>query len=265
MDNFTMQHNYRSKYLVVIDGDVYVFKYDNYKFDPPFLSFKPKHIFIGKSKICDMTDFSGVADNDSDFAGNTLLQEVEVGKYGYISGLEITEFETSDKVIDCISLMGNNLIPFTILLGEKFTYFLYDCYKFTENNKIEEGTLLNATNTSLDQYDYHLEKCGKDSFKKLEHSLIHTCWPGHGEDEDDISDVENAVAEDEVDGDEALIETRYLIGNKEVVKVLNQKCVICLERDSIYASRQCGNQCICQDCFENKGDFDILKCIVCRT
>ena len=101
--------------------------------------------------------------------------------------------------------MGNNMVPFTIILGEKFTYFLYNRCKVSENNKIEEGTSLNATNTCLDPYDYHVEKCGLDSLKKLEHSLIHTCWPGHGEDEDDISDVENAVAEEEVDGDEDLI------------------------------------------------------------
>ena len=151
------------------------------------------------------------------------------------------------------------MVPYIIILVEKFTYFLYNRYKFIENNKIEEGTLLNATNTGLDPYDYHVEKCGLDSFKKLEHSLIHNCWPGHGEDEDDISDVE-----DEFDWDEGLIETRYLNGNNEVVKNFIQKCVICYERDSIYAFRQCGHQCICQDCFENKGDIDILKCIVCR-
>ena len=82
----------------MIDGDVYVYKYDKDKFDPPFLSFKPKYIFTGKSKVCDMTEFSGAADND--FERNTLLLEVEDRKYVYISGLIITEFETSDKVID---------------------------------------------------------------------------------------------------------------------------------------------------------------------
>ena len=81
----------------------------------------------------------------------------------------------------------------------------------------------------MDSYNYLLEKfekCGKDSFKKLEHNLIHTCWPGHGEDEDDISDVENAVAEDEAAEDEVMIETLYLNKNNEVVKTFNQKCVI---------------------------------------
>ena len=73
------------------------------------------------------------------------------------------------------------------------------------------------------------------------------------------------VAEGENGENEDLIETQYLNGNNEVVKIFNQKCVICLERVSIYAFRQCGHQCICQDCYENKRDIDILKSVVCRT
>ena len=42
MDIFIKQHNYQSLYLVVINGDVYVYKYEKYKFDKPFLSFKTK-------------------------------------------------------------------------------------------------------------------------------------------------------------------------------------------------------------------------------
>ena len=81
-----MQHNYRNNYLVVIDGDVYVYKYEKYKFAKPFLSFKPKHNFFDKSKVCDMTEFSGAADNSSDFQGNTLLLQCENNEYVYISG-----------------------------------------------------------------------------------------------------------------------------------------------------------------------------------
>ena len=43
-----MQYKYRSKNLVVIDGDVYVYNHEKCKIDQPFLSFQPKHIFIGK-------------------------------------------------------------------------------------------------------------------------------------------------------------------------------------------------------------------------
>ena len=253
MDIFMIQDNYRSKYLVVIDGDVYVYKYEKCKFDQPFLSFKPKRIFIGKSKVCPMTEFSGAGDK-IDFDGNTYLLECEDNEYVYIYGLEIFKFKTDDKIIDYISLMGNNIIAYAIIIGEKYTYFIAHHYKFIENDKIEEGTLLNSTNGY--PYDYHLDKCGVDSFKKLERSLIHTFWPCVGE---DISDEE-----DENEEDDDLIETQYFNGNNEVVKIFNQKSVICLERDSDYAFRLCGHQCICEQCYQNKRDIDILKCVVCR-
>ena len=194
MEIYIMQYNYRSKHLVVItDTIVHVYKYEKCKFDPPFLSFQPKHIFIGKSKVCPMTQFSGAANNSSDFDGNTPLLECESNEYVYISGLEIFKIKTDDKIIDYISLMGNNMTPYAFVVGKNFTYFLYHRYKFMENYKIEEETLLNATNNSLDPYDYHPEKCGIESFKKLERSLFHTFWLGVGE--DDISDVEDEVEE----------------------------------------------------------------------
>ena len=48
-------------------------------------------------------------------------------------------------------------------------------------------------------------------------------------------------------------------------KIFNQKCVLYYERDSVYAFRQCGHQCICEQCYQKKGDIDILKCVVCKT
>ena len=93
-----INYNYRSKYLVVIDGDVYFYKYEKCKFDQRILSFKPKHIFIGKSKVCPMTQLSR-ANDSSGFNGNTLLLECENNEYVNNSGLEIFKFKTDDKVI----------------------------------------------------------------------------------------------------------------------------------------------------------------------
>ena len=45
MDIYKTQNNYQNRYLVVMDGDVFVFKYEKCNFDKPFLSFKPKHFF----------------------------------------------------------------------------------------------------------------------------------------------------------------------------------------------------------------------------
>ena len=259
-----MYYNRENKYLVVIiDSIVYVYKYKICMFDPPLFTFQVKNVFIGKSEVCPMIEFSNARDNNV-FDGNTLLLECENNEYVYISGLEIVKFKTDDKVIDYISLMGNNTIPYAIMVGKKYTYFLYYRYKFIENDKIEEGTLLNATNNSLDPYDYHLEKCGIDSFKKLERSLIHTFYSGHGEDIENDDDLieEN---EDNIQEDINIHELENTNGNNKIVKVFNQKCVICFEGDSEYIFKQCGHQCICEQCYQNKDDIDILKCFVCRT
>ena len=147
------------------------------------------------------------------------------------------------------------MIPYALVIGEKYTYFLYNRYKFIKNDNIEEGSLLNATNYDLDLYNYHVQKCGVGSYKKLDRSLIHTCWPDQEEDDDLVEEEEN----------EDLFEVSYANGNDEGVKIFNQKCVICLKRDSVYPFRQCGHQCICEQCYQNKGDIDILKSVVCRT
>ena len=61
--------------------------------------------------------------------------------------------------------MGNNTIPYASVIGEKFTYFLYHCCQFIENDKIEEGSLLNATNYDLDPYNLHVENVVKNLLK----------------------------------------------------------------------------------------------------
>ena len=244
-----MQYNFRNRFLVVIiDANVYVSKYEKYNLDPPVLSFQAKLFSIGKSKVCPMTEFSDAGDK-IDFDGNILLLESEDNEYVYVPGLESFKFRPDDEILDYISLTGNNKILSAIIIGEKYIYFIYNRYKFIENDKIEEGTLLNTTNGSLDPFDYHLEKCGVDSFKTSEHTQIHTCWAGFEEDEDEVL----------VDENEDLIETIYTNGNNEVVNIFNQKCVTYLERDVVYAFRQCGHHCICEQCYQNKTDIDISK------
>ena len=71
--------------------------------------------------------------------------------------------------------------------------------------------------------------------------------------------------EDEVEEDGVLIKTSYTNENNEVVKIFNESCVICFEKDSDYAFRQCGHQCICKQCYQTKGHIDILKGVVCIT
>ena len=126
-------------------------KYEKSKFDQLFLSFQAKYVLVGKSKVCEMIEFSG-ADDSSDFDGTTVFLECEDNEYVYKSGFQIFKLKTDDKIIDYISLMGNNMCPYTIAIEEKGTFFKSIHYKFFENAKIEEGTLINATNNSLDPF-----------------------------------------------------------------------------------------------------------------
>ena len=71
-----------------------------------------------------MMRFSAAAENSSIFDRNTLLIEFQNNEYIYISGLEIIKFKTDDKIIDYISLMGNNMILMLMQL-EKNIHILY--------------------------------------------------------------------------------------------------------------------------------------------
>ena len=83
-----MQYIYRNRFSMVINGDVSVYRYEKYKFEQPFFSFQAKHIFIGKSRVCEMTEFSGAADNNSDFDGNIILLDCQDNEYVHFSALE---------------------------------------------------------------------------------------------------------------------------------------------------------------------------------
>ena len=205
-----------------------------------------------------MTDVSGAVNISSDFDGKTLLLQCEINEYVYISGLEISKFKTDDKIVYGTSLMGDNMMPYTFAVGKKYTQFISTQNKFIENDKIEQETLLNATNDSLDPFDFHLAKCGVDTFKKLEYSQIHSF-------DFDIEDYTEEVENDLLAEEDEEVETIYYIGTNEVVNIFNQKCVICYEKDSVYSFRQFGHQCICEQRYQNRGGNDILKCVFCRT
>ena len=75
------------------------------------------------------------------------------------------------------------------------------------------------------------------------------------EDEEEDDEVEDEDEEDEINEEE------FYNGTNEMVKIFNQKCVLCSEKDTIYAFRKCGYLCLCENCF----DSNITNCVVCRT
>ena len=65
-----------------------------------------------------MTEFPGTGDSP-DFDGKTILLECEANEYLSFAGFEIFNFNTDDKIIDYIPLMGNNMCPYTFASGGK--------------------------------------------------------------------------------------------------------------------------------------------------
>ena len=75
---------------MVGDGDVNIYKYELCMFEEPFICFETKSFFIGKSRLCKMTEELGANDNVG-FNGNNLLVDLtnpdcSSSEYVYISG-----------------------------------------------------------------------------------------------------------------------------------------------------------------------------------
>ena len=105
----------------------------------------PMEIFIGKTQLCDMTEFSG-AKNKSVFDGNTILlekgKENNKHRYVYIGGDMVYSFLTNDKIYEYFSNMGNNLTPYSIAIRWENIYYLTPYFKFVEKRKdIDENDI----------------------------------------------------------------------------------------------------------------------------
>ena len=100
----------------------------------------PMETFIGKSQLCNMTEFSGAEDKEV-FNGNTIL--LEIGKennkhrYVYIGGDRVCSFLTNDKIYKYLSNMGNNLTPYSIAIGYENSYYLTPYFRYIKKKNID--------------------------------------------------------------------------------------------------------------------------------
>ena len=99
----------------------------------------PIETFVGKSQLCDITEFSGAEDKEV-FDGNTILLKIGEEKikhrYVYIGGDMVCSFLTNDRIYKYISNVGNNLTPCSIAIGMENIYYSTPYFKFTEKQNI---------------------------------------------------------------------------------------------------------------------------------
>ena len=116
--HYDVMDNGLRPYRVIIDGStvsIYqgILNDDTYTYDKLIRSIKVKKVYLGGKK--------------KDL-GNSILLHLSGNKYMYI-GHEIYEFQMLDSVDTYFSIVGNSDVPYPVLLGTEYVYFMLDhCY-----------------------------------------------------------------------------------------------------------------------------------------
>ena len=108
---------YKGEYVKKANGSL---DYDSMDYDKVLKSLTAEKVYVGKSSCGTSADLCG-----KPAVGNTLLLHLTGKKYMHI-GRGLVEFTMEDKVDDYFSLVGNNDVPYPILLGTENVYFLLD-------------------------------------------------------------------------------------------------------------------------------------------
>jgi hypothetical protein len=105
--------------------DIYRLNYANNKYvrDKKVIHSPYKKIFIGDNEL----RIKGGPAPKGEYPGNSILMELQPGKYIYV-GSEIYTFNTIDgeTIENYYSLVGNSQVPYPYAVGEHYTYFMLD-------------------------------------------------------------------------------------------------------------------------------------------
>lgn len=112
-----------------------------------FKTFNPKKIFVGKSPLTPMTNYSG--DYGSYFDGNSILLHLGGLEYIFI-GETIYSFTSKYEIVKYVSEIGNNYVPYPYAI-DKYNYV----YLMIEDVVIYANASQAITNPYIWYYDNH--------------------------------------------------------------------------------------------------------------
>lgn len=143
-------HDNRSRPFKVIITDKRVDIYNSDNTDKKSIqSIECESIFIGKSPLNKMTKFSGGFGNE--FDGNSILLHIDNLNYIYI-GCEIYLFKAFSKIVEYVSPVGNNDVPYPYAIDDcKNIYLLLEHVVLANNIKLN---ILREKEPELDVYNY---------------------------------------------------------------------------------------------------------------
>jgi len=107
---------YKGEFRKLADGKT--IDYNNMDYTKLIKKLTVKEIHVGKSPCIPSADGCGAFGN-----GNTILLHVSGNTYIYI-GSQIYQFTMEDELKAYYSMIGNNDVPYPIILGSKYVYMM---------------------------------------------------------------------------------------------------------------------------------------------
>lgn len=136
--------------------------YNKEKFTKLIATFTPSTIFIGKSPFNPMTEFSG--GHGPTFDGNSILLKIDIHNYVFI-GEKIYSFTTNHEIVEFISPVGNNDVPYPYAIDTSNNYY------FLLGS--ETGMLpVNDLSYCIDPYTYYYNMLENMKDDEIEHIYI---------------------------------------------------------------------------------------------
>lgn len=124
--------------------DIMVIDYDTQK----YTKFKHINNFQGYWSGFDSSPYSLESD---DFHGNSILIKINDHKYIEI-GLIIFSFSTKDIILDYVSYVGNNDVPYPIAYGEKYAYFMLEKQMCEIDSFVTKPSVANSNDMYIEFY-----------------------------------------------------------------------------------------------------------------
>jgi hypothetical protein len=146
---------YKGEYRTLENGNT---NYDTMNYDTLIKKLTVKDVYIGKSDCIPAADGCGAA-----FLGNTILLHVSGNKYIHV-GRAIYQFIIDDEFDAYYSLVGNNDVPYPILLGTKNVYFILDFSYYPR--ELFKGKMTSAE--WADAYSYYYGYKDFDTCERVE-------------------------------------------------------------------------------------------------
>ena len=116
----------------------------------PCFNIEAKKVFVGKSPLNPMTEFSG--GYGPAFDGNSFLLQFDSGRYIYV-GDSVYGFKTKNEIIEFVSPVGNSDVPYPYAVDNKGAIYL-----LTDGVILRAGRHPTARTTPLHEpYSYYDE------------------------------------------------------------------------------------------------------------